>query len=146
MTGPAQEADDLADRTFTPITGEAPGQDAGDAQAEQAPQQLTNGQLLTGAISAARDVFCIVTKLESPKQVLDAEATQKLGELWGPVLDKHGIELAKYLGDYALEIAAVIGTLTIGARLRSVVIAEIIAKRPQAAPAPAADDGNTVEG
>lgn len=138
-----EQADDLAARTFTPIGGDAAAPGADQQEQAQEPQRLTNAQIVAGALAAGRDVFCIVTKLESPKQHLDAAAVQQLGELWGPVLDKHGIDLATYLGDYALEIGAVIGTITIGAKLRAAVIAEMIAKRPQAASAPA-DDGNTI--
>lgn len=145
MTTETQQVDDLADRQFTPIGSDAPAQDSEQADQQAAPERLTNAQIVTGTLTAVRDVFCIITKLESPKQNLDAAAVQKLGELWGPVLDKHGIDLGQYMGDYALEIAAAIGTMTIGARLRAAVVAEMIAKRPQAASAPA-DDGNTVEG
>ena len=54
------------------------------------------------------------------------------------MLDKHGINLAQYLGDYALEFAAVIGSITIVAELRAAVTAELAARAPvdiQATPA-----------
>jgi hypothetical protein len=60
-----------------------------------------------------------------------------LGDLWGPVLDKHGINLGDYLGDYALEIAAAIGTFAIAAQLRTAVNAEIKAQTVDAEPAEA---------
>jgi hypothetical protein len=118
--------DDLANREFTPL-----GQDAGsqaDPDQNTEAQKLTSSQILAGAVAAGREVFCIVTKLESPKTHLDDATAKRLGDLWGPVLDKHGIDLSKYMGDYALEIAAVIGTITIGVSVRSAVIAEIDAR------------------
>ena len=116
--------DDLAALKFTPLTEAATGAD----EAKPEPEKPSSGQIIGGAVAAAREVFCIVTKLESPKVHLNDETAQKLGALWGPVLEKHGIDLHRYMGDYALEIAAVIGTLSIGASVRGAVIAEIAAK------------------
>jgi hypothetical protein len=143
MTDQTEQTDDLATRQFTPIGGDAAAPGAPQPEQAQEPQRLTNAQIVAGALAAGRDVFCIVTKLESPRQHLDAAAVQQLGQLWGPVLDKHGIDLAAYLGDYALEIAAALGTVTIAAKLRAAVIDEMIAKRPTANSAPA-NNGDTV--
>lgn len=114
--------DDLADRIFTPIGGEA----ANEASAEQEqPPKMSNAQILAGGLSAGRDVFCAVTKLQSPKRVLDDSKTKTIADLWAPVLDKYGFDLGAYLGDYALELTAVIGTIAIVSEVRQAVIAEI---------------------
>jgi hypothetical protein len=104
--------------------------------------QLTNAQAIAGAIGAGREAFCFFTKLNSPRRVLDDATVSGLGELWAPVLDKHGISLGDYLGDYALEIAAVIGTVAIAAQLRTAINAEIKAQTvdEEKAAAPAAHD------
>jgi hypothetical protein len=122
-----EPADDLADRAFTAIGGST-GPESTDA-AGDAPAPLTNAQILAGAIAAGREVFCAVTKLKSPKTHLDDDTAKRLGELWGPVLEKHGWNLGEVMGNYALEVAAIIGTLTIGASVRAAVIAEIASQR-----------------
>src|SRR4051812_9696732 len=84
--------------------GEALGQvDGGDAAAPgtalvPTPAPPTNAQLFAGAIAAGREAFCAFTRFESPRKTLSDEAVQRLGEVWGPVLDKHGINLHSYLG------------------------------------------------
>lgn len=118
-------------------TQDTQGQPEGEAQAIPS---LSNAQAIAGAIGAGREAFCFFTKLNSPRRVLDDATVSGLGELWAPVLDKHGISLGDYLGDYALEIAAVIGTVAIAAQLRTACAAEIKAQTVDedkaAAPAP----------
>jgi hypothetical protein len=133
--------DDLENKVFTSTTGEgaaAEGGSPGEPVADTPEPGLTNAQVFAGAIAAGREVFCLVTKLQSPKIVLTDDRTTQIGALWGPVLDKHGIQLGDYLGDYALEIAAVIGTIGIAAELRTAVSAELASRKPdtteQAAP------------
>ena len=109
------------------------------AHVAEQPAKLSNEQALIGGLSAARDVFCAFTKLESPKTTLGDEPVQQLAKLWAPVLSKHGIELGSYLGDYALEIAAVIGTFAIAAAVRSGVNAELKAMKQNAKTEPVAD-------
>lgn len=92
---------------------------------QQTTPALTNAQALCGAIAAAREAFCFYTKLQSPRVVLVDEQVQNLAALWAPVLDKHGINLSKYMGDYALEMTAIVGTLTIASSLRIAVSAEL---------------------
>lgn len=119
-----------------------------DAEAQPGEAQpippLSNAQAIAVAIGAGREAFCFFTKLKSPRTVLDDATVGQLGELWGPVLDKHGINLGDYLGDYALEIAAAIGTFSIAAALRTAINAEIKSQTidaEQAAPAaPGPDD------
>lgn len=101
--------------------------DGSEKEPEEAPR-ATSAQLIGGAIAAGRTVFCIVTKLESPKLILNDAAAQKLGAAWGPVLDKHGIDLNAYVGDFALEISAAFATVEIAMALRTAVQDEIRAK------------------
>lgn len=119
-----QEFDALEQRTFTPIDGE--GVDP-IVDAAPEPEALTAAQIIGGALAAGREVFCMVTKMDSPRKTLDDDTAQRIGALWGPVLDKHGIDLGKYIGDYALEAAAVIGTITIAASVRRGVLDEMAA-------------------
>lgn len=98
---------------------------------EPAAEALSNEQALAGAIGMARDVFCGFTGLASPKNVLTDPAVEQLANLWAPVLRKHNIELGRYLGDYGLEIAAVMASFAIVAQLRQAVSAEISARKQQ---------------
>lgn len=95
---------------------------------EQEQQSLTNAQILGGAIAAARSVFCAVTKLESPARVIDDATAQRLGAAWGPVLDKHGVNLGDTMGAYALEFTAAVVTFEVVMQVRAAVAAEIAAK------------------
>lgn len=103
-----------------------------DTTATQEPQGLTNEQALGGALAAGREAFCAFTKLQSPRATLDDEAVQKLAALWGPVLSKHGIDLGRYIGDYAMEFAAVIGSFSIAGAVRAGVLAELAERKAKA--------------
>lgn len=122
------------------------GQD-GPAQAsqEQEPQGLTNAQILGGAIAAARSVFCAVTKLESPARVIDDATAQRLGAAWGPVLDKHGINLGDTMGAYALEFTAAIVTFEVVMQVRTAVAAELAAKAAKQEPEQQKPEATTFE-
>lgn len=120
--------------------GEPPGTDL---TVIDGPQPPTNAQLLAVALTAGRDVFCGFTKLQSPLTTLPDDKVKALADAWGPVLDKHGINLTQYMGDFALEFAALAVTLQIGLEVRAGVQAEI-AQREQARqvqPPEAANDG-----
>ena len=100
-------------------------------ETQSGPQEdpkATNAQLLGAAIAAGRTVFCLVTKLTSPDKILDDKTAQRLGGAWGPVLDKYGIDLNAYVGDYALEIGAAYLTFEIVQALRVAVQDEIRSK------------------
>lgn len=101
------------------------------------PQALviSNAQAFAGAIGAAREAFCFFTKLESPRVVLTDEKVGQLGMLWGPVLDKHGINLQDVMGDYVLEFTAVMGTISIVGELRAAVQAELATRAAKTKPA-----------
>lgn len=137
-TPPKTPPDDLEGRIFTAIGGPDAPTDA----AAPPPPPLTSAQILAGAICAGREVFCAVTQFQSPRRHLDDATAAHLGELWGPVLEKHNIDLGKYLGDWGVEIAAVLGTAGIVMTLRKAVMAEARERdqRQEAAP----DDANTV--
>ena len=117
-TTPNTPPDDLQSRVFTAIGGpDTP-------EPEAAAPPLTSAQIIAGAISAGREVFCAVTQFQSPRRLLDDATAQHLGDLWGPVLEKHNIDLGKYLGDFGVEIAAVLGTAGIVMALRKAVMQE----------------------
>lgn len=107
---------------------ESTSQPTGDSQPPPEPEKTTNAQIIGAAIAAARTVFCAVSKLDSPKVHLNDEQAQRLGAVWGPVLDKHGYNLNKAMGDYALEIGAAVVTFEIVMNLRAAVREEIAAK------------------
>lgn len=103
---------------------------------------LTNAQAIEGAVIMAREAFCGMTKLKSPRAALPNEGARQLGELWGPVCDKHGINLAEWIGDYVLEFSAIMATVAILTQVRAAVQAEIAAmKAAEKKPEPAAADG-----
>lgn len=124
MTTQKEPIDALEQRTFTPIDGGDSLEHGADAGPPE-PEALTAAQIIAGAIAAGREVFCLVTKMESPRRTLDDANAKAIGALWGPVLDKHGIDLAKYIGDYGLEFTALMGTFAIAAGVRKGVLAEM---------------------
>lgn len=96
---------------------------------------LTNAQAVAASIGAAREGFCYFTKLESPRAVLTDDKISQLGMLWGPVLDKHGVNLQEVMGDYMLEFTAVVGTISIVGELRAAVQAELATRAAKTKPA-----------
>lgn len=106
------------------------------------PPPQTNAQILTGAVHLAREASCIVLDVQSPRSVLDEATMQQLGEAWGAVADKRGWNLQQLMGDWGVEIAAVMTTITVGMRLSKAVGAELAARdrKPEPAPQPAAVD------
>ncbi len=106
------------------------------------PPPQTNAQILAGAVHLAREASCIVLDVQSPRAVLDEATMQQLGEVWGAVADKRGWNLNQLMGDWGVEIAAVMTTVTIGMRLSKAVGAELEARerRPKPAPQPGTVD------
>lgn len=90
----------------------APGQ-TGQAVDVQPIPSISNAEVIAAAISAGRDMFCMFTKLQSPARTLDANAVQLLAQQWGGVCDKRGLNLSATLGDYALELGAVVATIAV---------------------------------
>ena len=131
--------DNLADEAATlgQTAGEVtPAAAAPGSPGEPPAQIITNAQAFAGAIGAAREGFCFFTKLESPRVVLTDEKVGQLGALWGPVLDKHKINLQSMMGDYMLEFTAIMGTISIVGELRSAVQAELATRQPKTTPPP----------
>ena len=114
--------------------GQGAAADAGQAE----PQGMTNAQAVAGALAAGREAFCFFTKLQSPRVVLNDGRIGELANLAEPVLAKHGIDLGKYLGDYAPELALLVAVIAVGSELRTAALNEIAAKektQPEAKPA-----------
>ena len=107
----------------------------------QEPTKPTNAQIIAGAIAAGRTVFCVVTKLESPKRHLDDATAQALGDAWGPVCEKYGLDLGETLGGYMVELGALILTAQVAYTLREAVLHELAQQEAK----PAQTDPNTVE-
>lgn len=128
MTEAQNPPDDLEGKIFTSIS--APGGAGSQDEPEQKPPELTNAQILAGALGAGRDVFCLVTDLKTPKATLSDDQCGSLGEAWGKVCDKRGWNLQGYLGDYALEIAAALATVAIAKAVSDGVKAELAARQP----------------
>lgn len=115
------------------------------AYPEGQAQPLTNAAAIGAALQAGREAFCLFTKLQSPKATLtDADCSQ-LGDLWGKVLDKRGIQLSRYMGDHAAEIAAAMGTFSIALAVRAGVVAEL-AQRAKDKPAEGDTDAQPAPG
>lgn len=108
------------------------GADTDQPEADKAPE-LSNAQLFAGAIAMGVQVFTVVTKVQAPKNILTHERCAELGELWGPVLDKYGINAGQFMGAWQLEIAAVLGTVGIVLELRTAVRAEVAAMQAEQA-------------
>lgn len=127
MTKNTDPLDQLAAQAEASLSNPPLGQGVTDLDTAgpQDPPALTNEQALGGALAAGREAFCAFTRLQSPRTTLDDKAVQTLAELWGPVLTKYGINVGALVEDYALELAAVIGSFGIAAAVRSGVMAEI---------------------
>ncbi len=116
---------------------------AQEPQPEAAPAP-TNAQVIAGALAMGREVFCAVSKLQSPRFHLNDEAVQQLGAVWGPVCDKHGWDLNAAMGDWGIEIAALVVTAQIGLTLRAAVVEEIAARNAKPVQAETVGEGEPV--
>nr|WP_315242878.1 hypothetical protein [uncultured Albidiferax sp.] len=121
----AQQADNLETLSTGP---DAPGQ--GGAAEEVAPAVPTNAEIIGGAVQMVRDVLCMVLDLKTPASTLHDGNCQHLGALWGAVADKRGLDLNSMMGDYAAEVAAVVGTVVIGQAVMRGARAELAARAP----------------
>lgn len=111
------------------------------ASQEQAQAGPSNAVLVAQMIGAVRDTVCMVAGLEAPARTLTDDKADKLGEIWGGVLDHYGIKLSDLAGRYGVIIAATIATFPL---VRDTVIEtrkEIALKdaRPATLPAPSPD-------
>ena len=131
------------------LAAQAEGMEAAEAaaakgEAPEAAPSVSNAQLLAGAFQLARDTFCIVGELQSPRLVLTDDACNQLGAAWGAVADKRGWDLVGVLGDYAAEFSAVMLSVTLGMKLRRVVGDELAVKAEREAEKQRAAEAATV--
>lgn len=122
-----------AQATIAPPMGEGSTDLDVAARAGQGPApEISNSDAIKGALIAAREIFCLFTKLESPRATMADDSLANLAQLWGAVCDKRQINLAGYMGDYAAELAAVVVTFTLAANVRAGVLAELAARKGKA--------------
>jgi hypothetical protein len=83
----------------------------------------------------------MVLDLKTPQATLHDENCSKLGGMWGAVADKRGMDLNAMMGDYAAELAAVVGTVMIGKAVLKSARNELAARTPveEKEPAPAGE-------
>ena len=117
---------------------------AAQGEAPEAAPSVSNAQLLAGTFQLARDTFCIVGELQSPRLVLTDDACNQLGAAWGAVADKRGWDLVGVLGDYAAEFSAVMLSVTLGMKLRRGVGDELAVKAEREAEKQRAAESETV--
>lgn len=94
--------------------------------------KASNGEILGGMFAMVRDLACMVLDLRSPKATFPDQDAMQLGQAWGAVCDKRGVDLARIMGDYGAEVAAVVMTATVFKRVSSAVNAELAAREPAA--------------
>jgi hypothetical protein len=137
--------DDLENRQFTAIGGDSTSQDGPQAGPDDAAQkpQASNAQILAGALAAGREVFCLVTDLQSPRRTMSDEALSQWAQAVAPALEKHGIDLGAVIGDFGPEIAAVVSTVILANAVRLGAVAELAAKKQ--APTAEAEHGDTID-
>jgi hypothetical protein len=120
--------DDLENRQFTAIGGDSTSQAGPDDAAQKL--QASNAQILAGALAAGREVFCLVTELQSPRRTMSDEALSQWAQAVAPALEKHGIDLGAVIGDFGPEIAAVVSTVILANAVRLGAVEELAAKKP----------------
>jgi hypothetical protein len=79
--------------------------------APPAPPPIPNDKAVAHLVCAVRDTVCMVASIEAPKRTLTDDKVDKLGEIWGGVLDHYGINLASKGGTYAPILVAVMASL-----------------------------------
>lgn len=117
-----------ADVAGIPVEGETPA--------------IPNAALVAQLVGAVRDTVCMFAGLEAPKRTLTDDKVEKLGVIWGGVLDHYKIVLSDKMGTYGPIVAAAMASAPL---LRDCVMetrAEIAEKDghrprlPAAAPGP----------
>lgn len=119
--------------------------DVGEQGGEVQPATMPNAVAVAHLFRAVRATVCVVAGLEAPKRTLTDEKTDKLGEIWGAVLDAYGIQLADKAGKHFVIVAAGIQSVELleetFIETRKEIIAKDAARPPQQLPPPAAADG-----
>ena len=95
------------------------------------PPIVTNATLIAGLLEIVPEVAGLVWSVKSPKAILTHDRATELGNLWGAVCDKRGIDLQKLMGDWSLEVAAATATMVICNDIRKAVAAELAARKPK---------------
>lgn len=85
----------------------APGAD-GAAQAE--PPAPSNAEIIAQGLALVRDTLAAFAKVQSIKRTMNDETCRTLADVWAPVCDKHGLQLADMAGDYLPELRAIMTT------------------------------------
>lgn len=129
----AGEADQLAADTAPPL-GE--GVTDADAGMRDAPPVHTNAELVAGMVKLARDTVTQLADVQSIQRTLDDGAAERLGAMWGDVLDGYGIRLSDHFGKHGQAIMATLATLAIGVNVYKGYRAEQAARAPTPSPAP----------
>lgn len=103
--------------------------------------EITNAEIIAGAMEMARDVGSELTGLQSIRIAAADEDLQKVSVLVGRVCDKRGWNLNRFLGQYAEEVAAAVAVVALGRKVMRAVSSELAWRERQAAaqpdPAPA---------
>lgn len=88
--------------------GDAAGGAPGEAQA--GPPMPTNAEVIAQALQLVRDTLSAFAKVQSIKRTMNDETCRTLADVWAPVCDKHGVNLAAMAGDYLPELRAIMTT------------------------------------
>lgn len=129
----AGEADQLAADTAPPL-GE--GVTDADAGMRDAPPVQTNAELVAGMVKLARDTVTKLADVQSIQHTLANDVADRLGAMWGDVLDGYGIRLSDHMGKHGKAIMAALATAAIGVGVYKGYRAEQAARAPTPSPAP----------
>lgn len=134
LEGLASEADNLAATAAAPPLGE--GVTDADVAAREQQQEATNTELVAGMIKLARDTVTEMADVQSIQKTIGDDVANKLGAMWGEVLDGYGIRLNDQMGKHGKAIMAGLFTLAVAKSVYKGYQAELAQRKPPAAPAP----------
>jgi hypothetical protein len=122
--------------------GQGEGGEPGGAQA--GPAMPTNAEVIAQALAVVRDTLSAFAKVQSIKRTMNDETCKVLADVWAPVCNKHGVNLANMAGDYLPELRAAMTTAGIVTVAWSELRDEMRAMKatpvqPDAAPAASTD-------
>lgn len=160
--GPADGAPDPAapaagtDQVDTPQSAEwevlgqqaeqlgADGQPAPGAPGAPPPEQPTvsdqNRGVIVMLLSAFRELACAMLKVQSPRVTLADQQVETIAGVLSPLAEKHSVNLAGMMGNYALEFAAVTVAGPLLWRAYSELDAELVARKGQKKVSPDTSD------
>ncbi|AOS79225.1 hypothetical protein Q5W_09740 [Hydrogenophaga sp. PBC] len=130
----AGEADQLAADTAPPLGGGVTDADAG---MRDAPPVATNAELVAGMVKLARDTVTQLADVQSIQTTIADDVAERLGAMWGDVLDGYGIRLSDHMGKHGKAIMAALATAAIGVNVYRGYRAEQAARAPTPSQAPA---------